>query len=239
VTARLGGRVALVTGASQGIGLAIAAVLASAEMKVWMVARRGGLLQKAARSIRGDVVPFQGDLTDSCTRANLLSAVETANQGLDVLVNNAGSIRLGRMEDASEEEFMNLLDANVVAPYALTRAFLPLLREARGEIIFVNSSAGLTANPGVGQYAATKHAARAFADSLRGEVNEAGVRVTVLYLGRTATPLQEGLYSQEGRPYDPARLMQPTDVAEMVAAVLSMPRTAEVTEICMRPMLKP
>jgi NADP-dependent 3-hydroxy acid dehydrogenase YdfG len=239
VTTSLAGKIALVTGASQGIGLAIATTLARSQMRVWMVGRRGGHLRQAADSICGDVVPFQADLTDPMARANLVAAVEKADEGLDVLVNNAGRIRLGRTEDASEEEFVDLLTINVVAPYALTRALLPLLRQARGDIVFVNSSAGRTANPGGGQYSATKHAARAFAESLRGEVNEDGVRVAVLYPGRTATPLQQALYEQEGRAYDPARLVQPTDVADMVMAVLNLPRTAEVTELAIRPMLKP
>jgi NADP-dependent 3-hydroxy acid dehydrogenase YdfG len=239
VTAPLGGKVALVTGASQGIGLAIAATLARLDMRVWMVARRSGPLREAARSINGEVVPFEGDLAQPEARASLLSAVESAGQGLDVLVNNAGTIRLGRTEEASEDDFTDQLAANVVAPYALTRAFLPLLRKASGDIVFVNSSAGRTANPGAGQFSATQHALRAFAESLRAEVNDDGIRVTVLHPGRTATPRQQAIYAQEGRPYDPARLMQPTDVAEIVAAVLTLPRTAEVTEVSLRSMLKP
>jgi NADP-dependent 3-hydroxy acid dehydrogenase YdfG len=239
MTTRLGGKVALVTGASQGIGLAIAASLARSDMRVWMVARRGGHLQHAARSVEGDVVPFEADITDADARANLVSAVEASDQRLDVLVNNAGTIHLGRTEDASEEDFMDQLAVNLLAPYALTRAFLPHLRRARGDIIFINSSAGRTANPGVGQYSATKHAARAFAESLRGEVNDDGVRVTVLYPGRTATPRQQEIYAEEGRSYVPARLLQPADVAEVVAAVLNLPRTAEVTEVDIRSMLKP
>jgi NADP-dependent 3-hydroxy acid dehydrogenase YdfG len=239
MTRRPGTKIALVSGASQGIGLAIATTLARSDMKVWMVARRGGPLHQAARSIQGDVVPFEGDVTDSSARARLLSAVERADQGLDVLVNNAGTIHLGRTEEASEEDFLDQLATNVVAPYALTRAFLPLLRQACGDIIFVNSSAGRTAHPGMGQYSASKHAARAFAESLRGEVNEDGVRVTVVYPGQTATPLQQALHARQGRVYDPSRLAQPSDIAQIVAAVLNLPRTAEVTEIAIRSMLKP
>ncbi len=165
--------------------------------------------------------------------------MELAGEGLNVLVNNAGTIRLGRTEDAGEDEFTDQLAANVVAPYALTRSLLPLLRKANGDIVFVNSSAGRTANAGVGQFSATQHAVRAFADSLRAEVNEDGIRVTVFHPGRTATPRQEAIHKHEGRPYEPTRLMQPTDVAELVAAVLMLPRTAEVTEVAVRPMAKP
>lgn len=233
------GKVALVTGASQGIGLAIAGSLAIGGMTVWMVARRAGPLQEAAAGIDGDTVPFAADLADLHGRNRLVSALEDAGEGLDVLVNNAGVIHLGRTEDATEEDLTDQLAANVVAPYALTRALLPQLRKARGDIVFINSSAGRSANPGVGQFSATQHAVRAFADSLRAEINEDGIRVTVLHPGRTATPRQESIYAHEGRPYDPARLMQPADVAELVTAVLRLPRTAEVTEISLRSMLKP
>lgn len=233
------GKVALVTGASQGIGLAIAGSLAIGGMTVWMVARRAGPLQEAAAGIDGDTVPFAADLADPHGRNRLVSALEDAGEGLDVLVNNAGVIHLGRTEDATEEDLTDQLAANVVAPYALTRALLPQLRKARGDIVFINSSAGRSANPGVGQFSATQHAVRAFADSLRAEINEDGIRVTVLHPGRTATPRQESIYAHEGRPYDPARLMQPADVAELVTAVLRLPRTAEVTEISLRSMLKP
>jgi NADP-dependent 3-hydroxy acid dehydrogenase YdfG len=233
------GKVALVTGASRGIGLAIASALAASEMKVWMVARQSGPLNQAACSIDGDLVPFSADLADSRGRATLVSAIEDAGDGLDVLVNNAGTILIGQTEDASEDDFVNLLTTNVIAPYALTRALLPLLRASKGDIVFINSTAGRTASAGIGQYSATKHAARAFAESLRDEVNDDGIRVTVVYPGRTATPLQEHLHSFEGRAYEPARLMQPADVADMVAAVLRLPHTVEVTEIAMRPMARP
>jgi NADP-dependent 3-hydroxy acid dehydrogenase YdfG len=239
VTSGLRGKVAVVTGASQGIGLAIATSLAGSGMKVWMVARRELPLREAADSVDGQVVALTLDLAGQDGRNRLVTEVENAGEGLDVLVNNAGTIHLGRTEDASEEQFMDQLAANVVAPYALTKAFLPLLRAAQGDIVFVNSSAGRTANPGAGQFSATQHAVRAFADSLRAEINSEGVRVTVLHPGRTATPRQEAIFAEEGRAYDPGRLMQPEDVAAIVTAVLVLPRTAEVTELSVRSMLKP
>lgn len=239
MTRHLAGKVALVTGASQGIGLAIAANLALCGMKVWMVARRESVLQEAARSLDGDIRALSADLTGAEARSRLIAAVEADGLGLDVLVNNAGTIHLARMEDASEQRFEEQLAANVIAPYALTRAALPLLRKAQGDIVFINSSAGRTANPGVGQFSATQHAVRAFAESLRSEVNDDGVRVAMLYPGRTATPRQEIIYAHEGRPYDPGRLIQPSDVADVVAAILTLPRTAEITDVSVRSMLKP
>jgi len=126
----------------------------------------------------------------------------------------------------------------VRGPYLLTQCLLPLLRRRPGQVVFINSSAGLTARANVGQYAATKHALKAVADSLRDEVNRDGVRVLSVFPGRTATPTQEALHRLEGRPYRPERLLQPADVAAVVVHALGLPRTAEVTEIKIRPLVK-
>src|SRR5215813_11275147 len=96
----------------------------------------------------------------------------------------------------------------------------------------------LRATAGIGQYAATKHAMKAVADSLRDEVNANGVRVMSLFLGRTASERQRGIFAAEGRPYPPERLIQPADVAGLVLFLLRLPRTSEVTDIVLRPMQK-
>jgi NADP-dependent 3-hydroxy acid dehydrogenase YdfG len=116
---------------------------------------------------------------------------------------------------------------------------LPLLIEAKGQVVFVNSSQALRAAAGLGQYAATKHAMKAVAHSLQDEVNASGVRVMSLFLGRTAGELQRAIFAAEGRPYPPERLFQPADVAGVVVSLLGLPRTAEVTDIVLRPMQKP
>ena len=104
--------------------------------------------------------------------------------------------------------------------------------------MFINSTQGLAASAGVGLFAATQHALRAMADSLRDEVNGDGVRVLTVYPGRTATPRQASIFELEGRPYAPDRLLQPEDIATMIVASLKLPRTAEVTNLTIRPMLK-
>jgi NADP-dependent 3-hydroxy acid dehydrogenase YdfG len=121
----------------------------------------------------------------------------------------------------------------------LTQALLPLLRVRQGQIAFINSTVGLSAAPNVGQYAATKHALRALANSLREEVNADGMRVLSVFLGRTATPMQAGIHEMEGRAYHPERLIQPEDVAAVVIHTLSLPRSAEVTDIRIRPLQRP
>jgi NAD(P)-dependent dehydrogenase (short-subunit alcohol dehydrogenase family) len=148
-------------------------------------------------------------------------------------------MRPNEMERARVEDLDLQYATNVRAPYLLTQRLLEFLKVSRGQIVFINSSAGLTAKrPEVGQYAATKHALKAVADSLREEVNRKGIRVLTLYLGRTATPMQEALFRQEGREYCPAALLQPEDVASVVVHTLLLPPTAEVTDISIRPMQK-
>jgi NADP-dependent 3-hydroxy acid dehydrogenase YdfG len=142
------------------------------------------------------------------------------------------------MDQASIADFDRQYSINVRAAYLLTQVFLSTLKLRYGQVVYVNSSAGLTARGGVGQYAATKHALKAIADSLREEVNESGVRVLSVYPGRTASPMQEAVYAAENKIYKPEHLMQPEDIASVVINALNLPRTAEVTDINIRPLKK-
>jgi NADP-dependent 3-hydroxy acid dehydrogenase YdfG len=169
----------------------------------------------------------------------LVASLQQDVDHLDILVHSAGSITLGQTETAPVADFDEQYRTNVRAPYMLTQTLLPLLRPRQGQVVFLNSSVGLNARAGVGQYAATKHALKAIADSLREEVNAAGVRVLSVFLGRTASPMQEAIHAAEGKAYYPERLLQPQDVAAVVLNALSLPRTAEVTDISIRPLMKP
>jgi NAD(P)-dependent dehydrogenase (short-subunit alcohol dehydrogenase family) len=240
-TSPLFGRVAVVTGASSGIGRAIALALSREGVQVCAVARDSNRLADTVATARhfSDATGFQIDLTVRDALRPLVQHLEKDSRGLHILVHSAGLYHQGQMERARIEDLDAQYATNVRAPYVLTQALLPMLTFARGQIIFVNSSAGLTAKrPEIGQYSATKHALKAIAESLREEVNPRGVRVLSLYLGRTATPMQEALYHEEGRDYHPETLIQPEDVASMVVRALGLPGTAEVTDISMRPMRK-
>jgi NADP-dependent 3-hydroxy acid dehydrogenase YdfG len=235
------GLTGLITGASGEIGGAIALSLAELGATVCIVARRAAELDAlAARSGPGSppMLVHPADLTVDREINRLGERVESELGRLDFLVHSAGVIALGSNETALAEDFDRQYCANVRAPWALTKALLPLLKLSRGQAVFVGSTAGLQVRAGLGQFAATQHAFKAIADALRAEVNADGVRVLTLYLGRTATARQAHIFETEGRPYMPQLLMQPADVAEMVMATLRLPRTAEVTEIRMRPLLK-
>lgn len=237
----LAGRVAAVTGASRGIGRAIAVALARQGARLCVVGRDPVRLEETVAEIGQltQATSFQIDLTVEGQMELLLRRLEREAGRLDILIHSAGVIYPNLMQQAHVKDLDSQYAVNVRAPYVLTQMLLPLLTTARGQIVFLNSSAGLSARrPDVGQYAASKHALKAIADSLREEVNGKGIRVLTVYLGRTATPMQEALCRKEGREFHPEALLQPEDVASIVVHALMLPPTAEVTDITMRPMQK-
>ena len=232
---------ARVTGGSQGIGRAIALALAGQGMGLLLVARRAEPLDMAVREARELGVTAEGraiDLVDDDDRGRLIAEIDARPSGLDLLVHSAGTIARADIADASLDDFDRQYQANLRAPFALTKGLLPSLRRARGQIVFVSSSAALVARANAGQYAATQAGLRALATALRDEVNPDGIRVTTVFPGRTATPRQARIHEWEGKPYRPDRLLQPEDVAAIVVASIALPRTAEVTEITIRPLAK-
>jgi len=232
---------AVVTGASSGIGAAIALCLAEEGVRLRLVGRNISALDKIAKCCRKrspEVLTYQVDLTTDEGLGKLKSALQTACPKLDVLVHSAGIITIGPVDSVSIEDFDRQYRTNVRAPYVLTQALLPALRANHGSIVFINSSAGLATRANISQYSATKHALKAFADSLRAEVNDDDVRVLSIYPGRTATPQQAAILQAEGKKYTPELLMQAEDVARVLVDALKVNRTAEVTDIHIRPMRK-
>lgn len=238
----LQGQVAVVTGASRGIGKAIALALARQGATLCLVGRdRGTLLSVAQEAGPADrrhrCYPADLGVDEQVDRLAETLAKDLA--AVDILVHAAGVLAWAPFESARPRDFDSQYRTNVRAPYVLTQRLLPQLKAAQGQIVFVNSSAALSARANVGQYAATKHAFKAVADSLREEVNVAGVRVLSLFVGRTATRMQAELHAVEGKAYDPLSLIQPEDVAAVALHAVSLPRTVEVTEIVLRPLRKP
>jgi NAD(P)-dependent dehydrogenase (short-subunit alcohol dehydrogenase family) len=221
----LAGRRALVTGASSGIGRAIALALGAAGAELVLAGRDRARLEDVARAA-GAARAVAGDLT----RKEDSEALASAAAGTGILVHSAGLYARGDDPGTFEAQ----LQANLVAPYRLTHLLLGGLED----LVFINSSQGLAASPGIGQFAATQHGLRAVADALRGEVNARGIRVLTVHVGRTATPRQERIFALEGRAYTPEKLMQPEDVAQVVLCALALPRTAEMTTVSIRPMQK-
>jgi NADP-dependent 3-hydroxy acid dehydrogenase YdfG len=237
----------VVTGASSGIGRAVALHLVTEGAIVVAIGRDEARLATLAKEAKeadgpGKLVTERLDLTDDASRDTFAATVTADHGRIDHLVHSAGCYVPAPVDDSSLDDFDAQYAANVRAPFALTRALLPALRAAGGsrsaDVVVINSSQGFRASGGTSQFAATQHAMRAIADSLRQEVNADGIRVCTIHLGRTATPRQEAIFAREGRTYRPELLVQPEDVAKVVAGVLALPPTAEVTEIHLRPAKK-
>jgi len=234
--------VALVTGATSGIGRATARELAKCGASVWLVGRRADAVSETAALVDsngGRAQAWPADLTRDDDVDRLADALAMRVGRVDVLVHSAGTVHLGPFGSTPIDELDRQYRLNLRAPYLLTQRLLPLLTAAKGQVVFVNSQAGLTAGPNVSQYAVTKFGLRGLADSLRAEVNPSGIRVLSVYPGRTATPMQAAVHEMEGRAYDPSRFAQPEDVAAMIVSALRLARSSEVTDLAMRPMRKP
>ena len=237
----LAGQIAVVTGASSGIGRAIALELATQGVALYLVGRKLETLEavaEIARKTSQKVLTYVADLTVDEDIWKLPGCLERNFGHVDILVHSAGVIYMGKIQSASVQDFDWQYQANVRAPYLLTQALLPMLVLRRGQIVFINSSVIMRPGANVGQFAATQHALKAIADSLREEVNGDEVRVLSIFPGRTATPRQATIHEIEGKAYQPDLLMQPQDVAAVTINALSLPRSAEVTDIKIRPFKK-
>ena len=234
-------RTAVITGGGAGVGAAVAVALAEEGADVYLIGRRLNkveLVAAKARELGVNAVVQSVDISTSSGQLEVVERVKADLRHLDILVLNAAMYAAAPIEDAQLSDFDKLYQTNVRAPYALMQALSPMLKARQGQVVFINSSSGITAKAMTAQYDSSKHALKAIADSFRAEINPFGVRVLSVYLGRTASDMQERIYQMEGKPYRPELLLQPEDVASVIINALCLPRTAEVTDISIRPMIK-
>ncbi len=219
----------LLTGAGSGIGASLAARLLARGDELVLVARSPERAEQLASTYAG-ATTVVADLADPSSLADL-----ELSGALDSVVHAAGVVALGTVAELGTDQWRAQLEVNLLAPAELTRLALPALRAGSGTVVFVNSGAGLRANPEWGAYAASKFGLRALADALRAEEKAVGVRVTTVYPGRTATPMQEEVHRQEGAAYDASEWIQPETVANTILHVLDLPRDATIPDVTVSP----
>jgi NADP-dependent 3-hydroxy acid dehydrogenase YdfG len=249
VPGRLDGTVALITGASSGIGQATAGALAADGAAVSLVARRRDRLDALAGRIRADAGRALAIEADATAETQVRDAVEqtVAQFGrLDTVVANAGVMLLGPIEDAPTDEWRRMVDINLLGLVYVAHAALPhLIRAAAqaprnvADIVLVSSVAGRVARLGSGVYCATKHGVGAFGESLRQEVTQRHVRVGIVEPGAVSTEL-----SGHNRPeiqvsirerFGDVERMEAPDIADAIAYMVTRPRHVAINEILIRP----
>jgi len=249
MTRRLDGTVALVTGASSGIGEATALALAAEGAAVALAARRRDRLEDLGKRIEADggrVLVLESDVTQQAQAADAVEQTVSRLGRLDTLVNNAGVMLLGPMEHAPLEEWQRMIELNVLGLMYCAHAALPHLLAAAedsprqvADMVNISSVAGRVARSGSGVYNATKFGVGAFSESLRQEVTKRHVRVSLVEPGAVETELaghnrpevQEGM---RARFADMERL-QSEDIADAITYVVTRPRRMAVNEILVRP----
>jgi len=241
---RLDGRIALVTGASSGIGEATAIALAESGAKVAIAARRKDRLQALAARLAplgAEPLVLEADLLDEHVAQRIVADTERHFGKLDILVNNAGVMYLEPVAEADLGRWRRMLELNVLSLIASTQAALAGMRSRRdGHIVNVSSTAGRIANPNAAAYSATKFGVVAFSEALRREVYADNIRVSVIEPGIVQTELRDHIGHAATQASLNAwasnmRQLQPEDVADAIVFCVSRPSHVNDNEILMRP----
>lgn len=246
--AQLGGKVAIVTGASSGIGEATAIALAAAGAKVTIAARRSNRLASVVDRIaqetgsdRKAVLSVTADLADEAQVIEVVQKTQAEFGRVDILVNNAGVMLLGMIDGANTEDWRRMIDINVLGLMYATHAALPLMKaQGSGHIVNISSVAGRHANAGTGVYNATKWAVGAFSESLRKEVYQNNIRVTIIEPGLVATELPQHITDSAAKErassfYGSLKNLESEDIANAILYAVTQPSHVNVNEILIRP----
>lgn len=231
--ATLAGRTAVVTGATRGIGLAIARALAEAGARVVLLARDREKLRVAASSLSGDAVIVACDLCAGADVDRGAAEIRSSVGVPDILVNNAGAFALGRVGELALAEVERMVEVNLLAPYRLLHHLVPAMRErGSGHVVTIGSIADHVAYPENGGYAASKFGVRGLHEVLRAELRETGVRATLVSPGPVDTAMWDPIDPDTRAGFTPREdMLQPEDVAEAVLWVVT--RKVEVGEVRM------
>ena len=249
MTTPLEGTVALVTGASSGIGEATAEILAQHGAGVALVARRIDRLEDLAAKLKSEgasVLPIQADVANRDEAYEAVDRVAAEFGRLDTVINNAGVMLLGPIENAPVEEWERMVNVNLLGLLYCSKAALPhLLKAADGEprgvadLVNVSSVAGRVPRLGSGVYNATKHAVGAFSESLRQEVTGRHVRISLVEPGAVTTELvshnRPEIRDQMSQRFAGTQRMDAADIADVIGYIVSRPRHVAINEVLVRP----
>ncbi len=233
---RLEGRVALVTGASRGIGRAIAEAFGREGARVALFARSKQDLEKVAATISGgETLALSGDVTRARDVAGAVERVLTQWGRIDILVNNAGVGHFAPLSDLTEEQWDHMMAVNLKGPFLCTKAVWPIfVRQKGGHVVNISSVAGTTTMEGGAGYSATKWGLRAVTDTLIKEAKPHKIKVSIIGPGSVDTYFNDKEPGQR-----PSYALQPADVAQVALDIVSAPPGVIINEVIMRPLVPP
>lgn len=238
------GKSALVTGASSGIGAAAAAALAAAGARVALAARRAERLNELVAKIEaagGEAIALPGDVTDERFATGVVHETIDRFDRLDILVNSAGIIQAGGVENGDIEQWRQVIDINLMATLYTCVAAIPHMKaQGNGDIINVSSIAGRRASGPFGAYATSKFGLAALTEGLRQEVGACGIRVCIVEPGATTTEVADGITDPTVREAIHRHVtkdgaMQPDDIAAAILLTVTLPARTNISEILIRP----
>lgn len=225
---------AVITGASKGIGAAVARRCVHEGLRVALLARTAGPLQALADSLGAEAIAVPCDVTDAdAVTAAAAEIMATFGGAPDLLVNNAGLFQIAAVDEMSPADFSAVLQTNLVAPFLLTRALLPAMKaRGSGTIVTLGSIADRAVFPGNGAYAASKYGVRALHEAMRAELRGTGVRATLVSPGPVDTPLWDPLDPDNRPGFTPrAAMLSADDVADAIWFAASRPASVTIDEL--------
>lgn len=240
----LKGKVALITGASSGIGEGAAIALAEAGATVAVSARRADRLEALVKRIEGAggrALAIPADITIQAEAIGVVEATVTGLGRIDILINSAGIIEPGGIENCNLDQYRRVLDINLLATVYCCQAAVPhMLDQGGGDIINISSLAGRKVGTMMGAYAASKHAVNAQTDAMRQELGDRNIRVSILMPGATTTEVGDNISDPQWREMIKAHVgkegaVLPSEIGETLVFMLSLPRRVNISEISVRP----